>query len=285
MSLRQRTQAIMNSPAIQQTQGGKQEDIEVLKLRILELESSNEIVKNLLDASKIREKRFSLLVEKYTSVISLDLELGGGQLDVNVPTPLESMKSSDFYASMLERGGWLIGLLIFQSCSSFILEANTPLLNAHPAIIYFLTMLVGAGGNAGNQAAVRVIRGIALGSLNEKTTRQFLLREFFMAFTLSWLLGAVGMFRAIISMQTTLPETLTITVALTMIVFISIVLGAVLPFLLQAMKFDPAHSSTTIQVIMDILGVLITCTVANIILYSWVGAYIMAYLGLHKQDL
>lgn len=27
-------------------------------------------------------------------------------------------------------------------------------------IVYFLTMLVGAGGNAGNQASVRVIRGI-----------------------------------------------------------------------------------------------------------------------------
>jgi hypothetical protein len=25
----------------------------------------------------------------------------------------------------------------------------------HPVIIYFLTMLVGAGGNAGNQASVR----------------------------------------------------------------------------------------------------------------------------------
>ena len=34
------------------------------------------------------------------------------------------------------------------------------LLQDHPTIIYFLTMLVGAGGNAGNQASVRVIRGM-----------------------------------------------------------------------------------------------------------------------------
>ena len=38
--------------------------------------------------------------------------------------------------------------------------------------------------------------------------------------------------------------------------------------MLQAIKVDPAHSSTSIQVIMDILGVIITCTVALSILYG-----------------
>lgn len=52
------------------------------------------------------------------------------------------------------------------------------------------------------------------------------------------------------------------------IVFISIISGSLLPFLLQAVKLDPAHSSTTIQVIMDILGVLITCLISHLILNS-----------------
>ena len=50
------------------------------------------------------------------------------------------------------------------------------------------------------------------------------------------------------------------------IVFISIISGSLLPFLVQAIKLDPAHSSTTIQVVMDILGVLITCLISHIIL-------------------
>lgn len=37
-------------------------------------------------------------------------------------------------------------------------------------VIYFLTILVDTGGNAGNQASVRVILGLALGALNEKNT-------------------------------------------------------------------------------------------------------------------
>ena len=47
-------------------------------------------------------------------------------------------------------------------------------------------------------------------------------------------------------------ETLAITLALILIVAISILLGTVLPLLMKIAKIDPAHSSTTIQVIMDI---------------------------------
>ncbi len=64
-----------------------------------------------------------------------------------------------FLDALRSRANWLVGLLALQSCSGFILSRNEELLRDHPAIIYFLTMLVGAGGNAGNQASVRVIRG------------------------------------------------------------------------------------------------------------------------------
>lgn len=60
-----------------------------------------------------------------------------------------------FSAALRDRAYWLVGLLVMQSCSGFILSRNEALLANHPVIIYFLTMLVGAGGNAGNQASVR----------------------------------------------------------------------------------------------------------------------------------
>ena len=46
-----------------------------------------------------------------------------------------------------------------------MLADNESLIMAHPVVIYFMTMLVGAGGNAGNQAAVRIIRGLATGEV------------------------------------------------------------------------------------------------------------------------
>jgi Mg/Co/Ni transporter MgtE len=62
-------------------------------------------------------------------------------------------------------------------------------------------------------------------------------------------------------------------------VFSSIGLGAVLPLLLQKLRVDPAHSSTTIQVIMDILGVVMTVFVSTLMLDSPVGQYIVSKLS------
>jgi len=67
--------------------------------------------------------------------------------------PLEPDVS--FQDALRDRAYWLVGLLALQSMSGFILARNELLLQTHPIIIYFLTMLVGAGGNAGNQASVR----------------------------------------------------------------------------------------------------------------------------------
>lgn len=60
-----------------------------------------------------------------------------------------------FSEALRDRALWLVGLLLMQSFSGIILSRNEALLADHPVIIFFLTMLVGAGGNAGNQASVR----------------------------------------------------------------------------------------------------------------------------------
>jgi Mg/Co/Ni transporter MgtE len=141
-------------------------------------------------------------------------------------------------------------------------------------------MLVGAGGNAGNQASVRIIRGIAVGTLNDSTVRKVLLREMLMAVSISCLLGVVGLLRAISSSETSISEVVAITFALLIIVFSSIVVGAVLPLVLKYFHIDPAHSSTTIQVVMDISGVLITCFVATALLETSWGKLMILNLGL-----
>ena len=50
-----------------------------------------------------------------------------------------------FTDALKSRANWLVGLLALQSCSGFILARNEALLQDHPVIVYFLTMLVGAG--------------------------------------------------------------------------------------------------------------------------------------------
>merc|ERR1711937_1049462 len=101
-----------------------------------------------------------------------------------------------FWQSLTDRAGWLIGLLVFQSLSSFILARNESLLQQHTVIVQFLTMLVGAGGNAGNQASVGVVRGIAVGAVSRSNAKRVLTREFMMGVALSVILGLAGFFRA-----------------------------------------------------------------------------------------
>jgi Mg/Co/Ni transporter MgtE len=123
-----------------------------------------------------------------------------------------------------------------------------------------------------------VIRGIALGTLNEKTQGQFLSREFKMAAALSTILSIAGFLRAA-AFRTPFPETVAVTASLALIVFSSICLGAILPLLLQKIGVDPAHSSTTIQVVMDILGVVVSVAISTLILDSPLGAMLISKLG------
>ena len=102
-----------------------------------------------------------------------------------------------FFPSLIDRGSWLVGLLILQSFSSFILKKNEALLQQHAVIVSFLTMLVGAGGNAGNQASVRVIRGLATGTIRPGlNTRTYFIQEFKTGIFLSIFLGVAGCLRA-----------------------------------------------------------------------------------------
>lgn len=178
---------------------------------------------------------------------------------------VSTLTKRDLWKSVQDRATWLIGLLILQSLSSFIISRNEQLLQQHIVIVQFLTMLVGAGGNAGNQASVNVIRGLAVGTITDSNIKQSIVQEIQVAFALSLLVGISGWFRAAVFMIP-IRETIAITASLYTIVFISVVFGAILPLIMRACHVDPAHSSTTIQVIMDILGVLITVSKCYVML-------------------
>lgn len=173
----------------------------------------------------------------------------------------------DFCSQIKDRAGWLVGLLCLQSLSSFIIQRNEKLLEEHIVVVQFLTMLVGAGGNAGNQASVRVIRGLAIGTIHNDNLRAFLSSELRLGLVVSAIIGLAGCLRAALFMVP-LAETLAITTSLVSIVMISIILGALMPLGMKKIGIDPAHSSTTIQVVMDILGVAITVHVSSTILNS-----------------
>ena len=195
------------------------------------------------------------------------------------------LKERHCSAAFVDRGLWLMGLLLLQSCSTFILARNERLIRTHPSVVFFLTMLVGAGGNADNQAAVIMVRALALSVAQGKPTPWHLLnREMLMAGGLTFFIGTSGLARVALSPHTSLPETVAITVSLCLIVFVSIVLGSLLPFVLDLLGMDPAHSSTSIQVVMDILGVFATCGITHLLLNTDWGDDFLGFFGVEQED-
>ncbi|BDA41032.1 probable magnesium transporter MgtE [Coccomyxa sp. Obi] len=165
------------------------------------------------------------------------------------------------------RGRWLLGLLVLQSTSSMVLDLYQDLLRNHLVITLFLTMLVGAGGNAGNQSAIKVIRGLATGrmKLTAASLKQTLGQQSLVGLLLAVGLTGAGFARVYVS-EGSLLDSCAISASLFCIVMTSVLTGTVLPFGLAFMGVDPANAGTTIQVWCDITGCLITCVTCKLIL-------------------
>jgi len=171
------------------------------------------------------------------------------------------------------RAGWLVLLLMCQSTSSVILEHFEVLIKTHPVVIYFLTMLVGAGGNADGQSTVLVVRRLALAAVNGRShagdagfsVRKIVGSELSVGAQLSLVLCCASFVRCV-AFQVRGEECLAICLSMLCIVFTSTLVGAALPLLLRRMNMDPAHAGATIQVVMDISGVTLTCVVSCLVL-------------------
>jgi Mg/Co/Ni transporter MgtE len=165
------------------------------------------------------------------------------------------------------RGRWLLGLLALQSLSSVVLDAYADLLRDHLVVTLFLTMLVGAGGNAGGQSAIHVIRGLATGSLRPSAS------DF--GHTLAHQAGvgallasglAVGGYARVAASGGSPTDAAAISASLFAIVLTSVGVGTALPFGLARAGVDPANAGTSVQVVMDILGCAITCATCSVVL-------------------
>ncbi len=190
-----------------------------------------------------------------------------GSEDVYKMSGLSPMEYSYFatpwWILMRQRLPWLIGLLLLQSFSSLILANYSSLLNQYAIITLFLTMLVGTGGNAGNQSATLVIRGLTTKEITRQNGIKMLLREFSLSLVMAVILGMVSFVRVWFTAHTMF-YSLVISFSLFLIVVTSMLMGALIPIVLERLGIDPAHSATPfLATLMDILGVLIYCFICS----------------------
>eukprot|EP00929_Paragymnodinium_shiwhaense_P008433 TRINITY_DN11238_c0_g1_i1.p1 TRINITY_DN11238_c0_g1~~TRINITY_DN11238_c0_g1_i1.p1 ORF type:complete len:390 (+),score=105.26 TRINITY_DN11238_c0_g1_i1:159-1328(+) len=190
----------------------------------------------------------------------------------------ETLQDQTVMEECIERATLLLGLMMLQSASAMVLGRYEDLLKNHVIVVLFLTMLVGAGGNAGSQSVIEVIERIYAGQLqvDMDTCGTVMARQLTVGALLAAILSVGGFMRAFISQyyfraaDTSGSEALrgcvAVTASLAVIVVTSAILGTLLPFALASLGLKVAHAGPTIQVVMDIMGVLITCSIANLIL-------------------
>ena len=183
------------------------------------------------------------------------------------------------FATVKNRIPWLFVLMISATFTGAIISSFENKLKAVVVLTAFIPMLMGTGGNSGNQSSVTIIRGLSLGEIKLGDIFKVLWKEFRVGVICGVILGTLNFLKmlavdyAILGSFTgySFHETVIIcatvcaTVAVTVVV--AKLVGCVLPILAETLKLDPAvMASPFISTIVDAISLLIYFGIANIFL-------------------
>jgi magnesium transporter len=159
------------------------------------------------------------------------------------------------------RVGWLLALVFMNIFSGAGLAFFQETITAAVALLFFLPLLIGSGGNAGSQSATLMVRALATGDVKKADWLRLLGKEVGVALLLGLTLAAgaatVSFFRAREVM-------VVVAMAMVCIVLVGSIIGMSLPFLLTRMKLDPATASAPlITSLSDVAGVVIYFSIAS----------------------
>lgn len=178
----------------------------------------------------------------------------------------DSYLETPFWTLIKQRSNWLVSLLFLQSISGVIMAHFESIYAKYTMLTFFITMLIGTGGNAGNQSATLIIRGLSTGEINKKTTMKALCKEINSAGVIGLILSVACFIRVYFYSHDFLMA-ITVSIVLFLIVLCSIIFGTTLPIILHRIGIDPAHSAAPfLATIMDICGILILCLVTSLML-------------------
>lgn len=156
---------------------------------------------------------------------------------------------------------WLFILVFMNVFSGAALSVFEHTIESLVALVFFLPLLIGSGGNAGAQSATLIIRALATGDVELKDWFHLVGKEVLV----SLLLGATMALGVSLVASLRAPEIIVVVgISMICIVLVGSILGLLLPFIFHRFKLDPATASAPlITSIADISGVLIYFTIAN----------------------
>lgn len=160
---------------------------------------------------------------------------------------------------------WLILLVFGNIFSGAGIAYFEETITAYVALVFFLPLLIGSGGNAGSQAATLMVRALATGDVRLGDWGRMIGREVIVAgalgLTMAAAVSVIGLARG------GPPIAATVAASMVLIVLVGSTIGMSLPFALSRLKLDPASASAPLVTsIADVAGVVIYLSIATTLL-------------------
>lgn len=173
--------------------------------------------------------------------------------------------STPVHTLVRSRVVWLLVLALGATLTVQVLEVFETTLEQVTVLALFVPLLIGTGGNTGNQAATTVTRALALGDVRARDVLLVLARELRVGAMLGLMLGALGF--AIASLVYSLQIGSVIGLTLFALCTVAAAVGGTMPLLARAVKVDPAvFSNPFISTFVDASGLIIYFVIARAIL-------------------
>ncbi len=188
------------------------------------------------------------------------------------PSEDEYLKTGVFSLAK-NRIGWLIILMITSTFTGQIIENFEAQLAAIAGLTACIPMLMGTGGNSGNQASTLIIRGLALGEVRIKDFFKVLFKEIRVSLMVGAVLGVANYIRMLIMRLVGLGDysssvILVVSLSVVAVVVVSKTIGCSLPILAKMLRLDPAlMAGPLITTLVDAISLIIYFALANALIF------------------
>ena len=191
-----------------------------------------------------------------------------------VPGDKPYMRSSVFEI-WKTRIPWLLLLMLSATFTGQIIASFESKLAAVPVLIAFIPMLMGTGGNSGGQSSVTIIRGLAVGEIENGDILRIIWKETRVAILCGAVLSVCNFIKIILidnmlfGNGVSLEANLVVSLTLIATVIVAKIVGCALPVAAKKLGLDPAvMASPFITTIVDAVSLLIYFAIASAVLLN-----------------
>ena len=192
--------------------------------------------------------------------VTEDIELMAAMMPTDKP-----YLRTGVWETVKSRIPWLMLLMLSATFTGIVITGFESSLATCSVLISFIPMLMGTGGNCGNQSSVAVIRSLSLKEVDFQDFFRVLWKEARVALVCGTLLSIANFIKLLVvdrwmmhNSEVTVAVALVICLALVCTVFCAKSVGCLLPLLAEKIGLDPAvMAAPFISTIVDVLSLVI----------------------------